>query len=320
MPAPGQQVRYLQGTATTFSERAGSAVQLTPYGVNQEGRLVFGVAAFNKSMAPQNFGVENLRLTGTTGEPVKIFTSNELQSEAKNRATWAEVGLVLAGAASAAAANASAYSTTSGSISNRFGSTSFYAQTYNPAVAYAGTQMAAANTAYGIAQVQNALDGTLTRLRGEILQTTTIDPGQSFGGTTISEALRGDYPRRFSVSVIWGSDEHDFSFVVTKEGQPIPSVPQNTLATQTSTQPSAPGLQPVIQQTEPVSKPALQPSQPVMTTASQQSAPALRPASSAPVQNAVFQSDTLKQACTHEQEVQARIAKVNGYTNGPRCD
>jgi hypothetical protein len=57
-----------------------------------------------------------------------------------------------------------------------------------------------------------------------------------------------------------------------------------------------------------------------MTSASQQSLPDLRPASAPPVQNAVFQSDALKQSCTHEQQVQARIARANGYTNGPKCD
>jgi hypothetical protein len=34
----------------------------------------------------------------------------------------------------------------------------------------------------------------------------------------------------------------------------------------------------------------------------------------------LVQSDTLKQTCTDEQQVQARIAKMNGYTNGPKCD
>lgn len=39
------------------------------------------------------------------------------------------------------------------------------------------------------------------------------------------------------------------------------------------------------------------------------------------VVNANFvQSDTLKQACTHEQQVEARIARENGYTGGPKCD
>jgi hypothetical protein len=308
IPSDGQQVRYLQGTATTFSEKRGSAIQVTPYGVNQEGRLVFAVAAFNKSMSPQNFGVENVHLLGANGEQVKVFTSNELQSEAKNRATWAQVGIVLAGISAAAAANASAYSTTSGSVYSRYGSASFYAQTYDPAVAYAGTAAASANTAYGIAQVQYALDNTLTRLRGEILQTTTIDPGKSFGGTTISESLRGDYPRKFSVSVLWGTDEHAFSFVVTKEGQPIPQIPQSALAAPSTVR---------------------------------QSAPVLKPEGAPPIQNAAFQSetpnqeaktvlqesdtlrqtsDTLKQPCTRQQQVDARIARMNGYTNGPKCD
>ena len=34
----------------------------------------------------------------------------------------------------------------------------------------------------------------------------------------------------------------------------------------------------------------------------------------------LVQSETLTQACTHDQEVQAKIAKMNGYTGGPTCD
>jgi hypothetical protein len=301
MPAAGQQVRYVQGTATTFSEKTGSAVQITPYGVNQDGRLVFGVAAFNKSMSPRNFGVENVQLQGTNGELVRVFTSNELQTEAKNQATWAQVGIALAGAASIAAANASAYSTTSGSVYSRYGSASFYSQTYDPALAYANSAAASANTAYGLAQVQYALDNTLSRLKGGILQTTTIDPGKSFGGTTVTESLRGDYPRKFSVSVMWGSDEHDFSFVVTKEGQPAPSIPAEALAVPSTVRQSAPILKP-------------EGAPPIVNAAFQTEAP--KPEAGTLTQT----SDTLRQACTHEQEVQARIARMNGYTNAPKCD
>ena len=288
IPDSDQEVRYLQGTPTTYSERAGSAIQVTPYGINDEGRLVFGVAAFNKSLAPQNFGVENINVAGPNGENVRVFTSAELQSEAKNRAAWAEFALLMAGAASAAAASENAYRTTSGSVSGPYGTSSFYARTYDPGLAYAGTAAATAGTVYGIAQVQNSLDSTLTRLRGEVLQTTTIDPGRSFGGTSISESLHGDYPRKFSLAVHWGAEQHSFQFVVTKEGQAPPAIPASALAKHS------------VFEAPP---------------------PSLRHDSVAAPQNAVLRTETGSQpTCTHQQEVDARIARMNGYTGGPKCD
>ena len=233
VPNGNQQVRYTQGVATVYSERDGSAVQVTPYGRNDEGGLVFGVAVFNKGGVPANFGVENLHLVADGGAPVTIFTYDELARQAKNRATWAEIGIILGGVATAVAASESAYSTTSGSISGPYGTTSFYARTYDPATAYAGAAAAGAATGYGLAAVQSSLDSTLGRLRNQVLQTTTIYPGTSFGGTAITDALDGSYPHKVELAVQWGAEQHTFDFVATKGDQPAPAIPSAAIAQRT---------------------------------------------------------------------------------------
>jgi len=232
VPSANQQVRYQQGIPTTYSEQDHSAVQVTPHGLDGDSRLVFFIAAFNKGPVPENFGVENLSASADQG-PVKIFTYNELVSEAKNRATWAKIGILISGLGSAVAANANAYSTTNGIVSGPGGTSTFYARTYDPSAAYAGTAAAGAATAYGIVQVQKSLDETLARLNGQLLQTTTIDPGTSFGGMTVVDSLSGDYPRNVTLGVHWGSEQHIFRFVVTTGDQAPPPIPTAPLAQHT---------------------------------------------------------------------------------------
>jgi len=93
----GQQIRYTQGKATTYSEKTSGAIQITPLGLNDQLRPAFEIAAFNKSRGPSNFGVENVALQRGDGTPDKVFTSNELVHEAKVDAQWAEAATILAG-------------------------------------------------------------------------------------------------------------------------------------------------------------------------------------------------------------------------------
>ena len=105
-----QEIRYLNGQATTYSDMGNGAVQVTPLGVNEQGRLVFGVAAFNETDKPSNFGIENV-VAGADGVPLRVFTHAEMERQAKNAATAAMVAAVLVGAASAYAAQQNATTT-----------------------------------------------------------------------------------------------------------------------------------------------------------------------------------------------------------------
>jgi hypothetical protein len=216
LPDATQTLRYEQGTPTTFSDMASSSVQVTPLGVNNDRRLVFGVAAFNKGRAPSNFGVESLSLADDKVASVHIFTTEEIVHEAKVRAAWAQVAIALSGAAAAYAANANAYQTTNGYVAGPYGTSTFSATTYDPAAATLGTAAAVAGTAYGITAVQHSLDSSIANARTTMLQTTTVDPGSSYGGTTIADDIR-DYPQNVSLSVNWNGDVHVFKFNVTKQ-------------------------------------------------------------------------------------------------------
>jgi hypothetical protein len=223
----GQQIRYTQGKATTYSEKSSGAIQITPLGLNDAMRPTFEIAAYNKSRGPSNFGVENVSLQHGDGSLDKIFTSNELVHEAKVDAQWAKAATILAGGLAAGAAQANAYSTTSGTVSTGYGNASFYARTYDPAAAYAGTAEASAATGYGLARIEASLDATVANYRNNVLQTATIDAAQSYGGVVIADKLSSSkFPETLVLHVNWNGDAHDFQFVVSDGPAPVlPTMP-----------------------------------------------------------------------------------------------
>ena len=208
-----QEIRYLQGQATTYSDMDHGAVQVTPLGVNEQGRLVFGVAAFNETDKASNFGIENI-VAGANGAPLRIFTHAEMERQAKNAATAALVLAVVAGAASAYAAqqnatSTSTYSTPRGTYTYRH---------YNPLAAQVGVSLAAAGTAATTAGIASTLDATLEGLSATVLQTTTVDPDEAFGGqvTTDRVAVPSAGSLDAMLSVSWNGDMHVFHWDVSK--------------------------------------------------------------------------------------------------------
>lgn len=130
--------RQPQGVPMTASNLASGSVRVKPVGVNDKGRLMFGVAAINQSSVPMNFGIENISMFSDAGLPIRLFTHDELERQAKNTATWAAVAVALAGAASAHAATQTACSTTTGSVYGPRGTTSFVSRTYATAAQWSG--------------------------------------------------------------------------------------------------------------------------------------------------------------------------------------
>ena len=211
----GQEIRYTQGRPTIFIDTLSGSVQLTPLGYDKEdSRLIFGAAAFNKGKSPANFGLENLVVT-SAGHPLKTYSRDELAHEARVKAAWAAVGTALAGAAAAYAANANAYSTTNGYVTTPYGISTYAQTTYNPAIAYAGTAAAGAATGYALYSIKNSMDETIANLNGSILQTNTIDPGQSAGGEVVVD-LPKKVPSPVKFDVSWNGQHYEFEFNVVQ--------------------------------------------------------------------------------------------------------
>ncbi|MDT9598646.1 hypothetical protein [Sphingosinicella rhizophila] len=211
----GASVRYEQGVATLDRQATRGAVQVTPLGLDHD-RLTFGIAVFNLGDQSDNFGVEDVRVQ-VAGTQFAVLTREQLDKKAKNRAMWSQIGVaLLAGAAAGAAASSTNHYT---------------ATTYTPRGTYrthitapsVGGQIAANNITrdggYAIGAIQARLDATRHALANEIVQTTTVDPDDSYGGRFVVSKLKGPaakWPQDVLITVTFNGEEYPFTFRVTR--------------------------------------------------------------------------------------------------------
>ena len=86
--------------------------------------------------------------------------------------------------------------------------------TYDPALAAMGTAVATAATLEGMDLVGQQLDAARARLGDTILQTTTIDPQQAWGGYIVVARPRQRPPYDVDVSAHWNGEDYRFRFDV----------------------------------------------------------------------------------------------------------
>ena len=212
-------MRFNQGVPTVDLELKDGVVQVTPLGVDH-GSLVFGVAVYNDSRQPANFGIENVAASTGSGS-LRAFTKDELVRQAKNRATWTQIGLAFLGAAAATAAASqrsyyrNTYVTPRGTYRSYWSMPSAVGQVQATAIA--------AGTGYGLVAVQNQLDRTVETLGSEIVQLTTIDPGESYAGRVILQKFNPkSLPSQLVLTVNWNGESYPFTFQIAKPGTPTP--------------------------------------------------------------------------------------------------
>ena len=216
MTDASETVRYNQGAATTYFDTKDLAVQITPMGFNSQRQITFGVAVVNKTDHTINFGYDNLSMATAAGTPVAIYDRATLERQARNRAMIAASIVAVAGGLSAAAAANDAYSTTNATLYTPHGAYAYHATTYDPAAATAGVAAATAVSGASIYAIQNRLNETIASLNGRILATTTVDPGQSYGGVIVGDRLKGAYPQQVVVKVSEAGVEHGFRFNIAQ--------------------------------------------------------------------------------------------------------
>lgn len=215
----GQTVRYYKGVPTVGLELKDGVVQVTPMPFDH-GSLVFGIAVYNDSFGPSNFGIENVAATYGPAA-VRVFTKDELVKKAKNRAFWSQFGLAMLGGMAAGAAASQRDYYTSRWITPRGTYRSWYS-----APSIAGQYEAAAitgATVFGIATIQNQLDRTVALLGDDVLQITTVDPGESYGGRAVVAKISPKaFPAQVNLTVNWNGEAYPFSFQIAKPGTAAP--------------------------------------------------------------------------------------------------
>ena len=213
--APEGAVRYNQGRASVEVTTPGGAVQITPLGL-ENNRLTFGVAVLNLGQNSATFGTENITASVGTSD-ILVLTAERLRQQAERRAGWATFATAMAGGLSAAAA---------GSARDTYSATTYTPRgTYRTVISRpsVGGQIAAAGitagTVYTISNIQAQLDQTLAMLGDEIVQTTTIDPQDSYAGRFVLATLpRGHtrWPQDVTVVVNYDGQQYPFTFRVTR--------------------------------------------------------------------------------------------------------
>ncbi|GBH32160.1 hypothetical protein MBESOW_P4343 [Sphingobium xenophagum] len=215
--------RYQHGSATISLKSPTATVEIRPLPV-EDGRAAFSIAIFNHDGRPANLGMENITAV-VNGIPTPVPTYAQLAEAAERKARQAKIGTalfagVLAGVASTASNQGSYYRHVRGP---RGGFTqAIHWQDDTPGVI--GATAAVAGGAMVIGGIDRKLDYTLDQLGTQILQTTTIDPGSSFGGMVILPIDRdAGHPADIRVNVAFDGRVYAFGFRLTRSGIGVPA-------------------------------------------------------------------------------------------------
>lgn len=185
-----------------------AAVRVVPLPGLDHGSLTFKVAVYNKSKRTFNFGVENVGFS-QGDQQLAVFSKDELEKKAKNRAMWSQIGYAMLAGAAAAAQNNNTHITT---YTPRGG---VYHTVINRPGLSDGQLATIAGGGAAIALSQIGLQKTLDALNDEIIQTTTLDPDSGYGGRIVCAKLKktavGDI---LFLTITVDGEKHQFRFVV----------------------------------------------------------------------------------------------------------
>lgn len=200
-------VRFSRGEALMVSGGDRGAVMIAPVRYNGASkRLMFRVAAFNRSGEPVNFGAENVTIEMDNGTFLPVHNFDMLRSGAKAQARQQQMAaLIEAGIGIYAASQ----------VNND-----------NPYVAGRMAEATAAVYDYRMYSIAANLAYTMGTMGRYVLQTSTIDPRTYWGGAILAD--QPDLPKaeaqRVRVSVNLAGEMHYFHLSLTQEGAPVQHV------------------------------------------------------------------------------------------------
>jgi hypothetical protein len=215
-------IRYRTGIPTLNLETPTGSVTVTPLPLDHN-HATFGVAVYNKGDNSTNFGIENVTAS-IGGKAIPVLSREELQRRAKSRAAWSAIGMaMLAGVAAAAASTAHTTEHYYGNVRTPHG-TYFWSSSYRDnSIGVLGASAAVAAGTAGIVGIQNRLEYTLGTLATDIVQTTTIDPDNSYGGEVVIEKPSGtSMPYDVTITMHFNGADYPFTFRMTEQGKNKP--------------------------------------------------------------------------------------------------
>ena len=221
-PGVGQQALVRDGVPAIISKKPGSVVIIRPASRQFEAgrRPVYVVAIFNPAKLPLQFQASGVTVEQITAEgkehQLKVFSYEQLVDEEKTRQVFTAIAVGLAaGANTVNAANAGRYNA-NGTVYGPNGTTRFTVQGYDPVAAnIAQSQANAANNN----MIDNAVQqgqANLAALENTILKDNTILTGEWYGGRIVFEAPTGQSDKRYRLTVMAGTEQHEFDISQVK--------------------------------------------------------------------------------------------------------
>ena len=200
--------RFDQGVATVTLEQKNGAVQITPLPMDH-GSVAFSVVVYNDGTSPANFDISDIE-ADAAGVKFAAQTADRLKSAAKSRALWSQIGVaVLAGAAATAFASAHTTNTYRSRLRTPHGTYSWVSSYRDNSIGTVGAIAAVGAGGVGIVSIQQRLDATLAEIGDQVVQRTTIDQVESYGGRVVFETSRDNMPSRRTLNFVRFCDPHD---------------------------------------------------------------------------------------------------------------
>lgn len=224
-PSAGQQALVRDGQPALVSTKKNSIAIIKPASRQFQigGRPVFVLALYNRSGAPEQFRVSDVRVTQrVNGEDaqLKVITYDELVREEQTRQTFAAIGVGLAAAGnSMSAANAGYYHANSTLYTPR-GVYNVRTTGYSPTAAAIAQSNANAQNADMINATIEQGRANMANLERAVIKDDTLLPREWYGGQLHIAPLisQGGAQKTYSISVEVGGERHEFQ---VSQGTPV---------------------------------------------------------------------------------------------------
>ncbi len=235
LPSSGATASYERGIATVQIIRPNGIVQLTPLGLDHGG-MTFLVTAFNNTDRPINFDLSNIQASAG-GQSIRAISVDELIRKAKNRAFWKSVGIGILGGLAAGAAS-SRTNTYYSSYTSRYG-TSFTMVRYPSFAGQLESNQITGETVYALSAIEGQLTRTREMLSDQIVQTTTLQPGDSYAGRVVLSKVNGALPRNIEINLDWNGESYSFALrLQDDDATPPPLIESLTLRAASGSSPA----------------------------------------------------------------------------------
>jgi hypothetical protein len=230
-------VPMMDGRPVLISKKRNTAfISFSPEAFPAGQRGLINLAVKNGAGKPFNIGPENVQVVAD-GKALKVFSHEDITREIKARAAAAAFAVAMAGAGQAMAASMPATTTTYGTTRNYgnfygtarpayggynpvnysgnysgWGTYSGTSTTYNPAATAGALAAINANTTQQVGMI-NQNRAAAMQDASAMLKTTTVPPGQIYGGNVVFKLppAPGKNPKMLQVTVFTPNDTHQFN-------------------------------------------------------------------------------------------------------------